>query len=44
DEMLVCAHNLASMLGVQVCKADRKLLDEKYTLGLRAKAKQYADK
>ncbi|MDQ1363456.1 MAG: cell division protein ZipA [Pseudomonadota bacterium] len=44
DEMLVCAHNLASMLGVQVCNADRKLLDENYTLGLRAKAKQFADK
>lgn len=43
DEMLVCAHSLASMLGVQVCNADRKLLDEAYTLGLRAKAKQFAE-
>lgn len=43
DEMLVAAHSLASMLGVQVCNADRKLLDENYTLGLRAKAKQFAD-
>ena len=43
DEMLVCAHSLASMLGVQVCNADRKLLDEAYTLGLRAKAKHLAE-
>jgi cell division protein ZipA len=43
DEMLVCAHSLASMLGVQVCNADRKLLDEGYTLGLRAKARQFAE-
>ena len=43
DDMLVCAHSLASMLGVQVCNADRKLLDESYTLGLRAKAKQFAE-
>jgi len=28
---------------VQVCNADRKLLDENYTLGLRAKAKQFAE-
>jgi hypothetical protein len=41
--MLVCAHSFASMLGVQVCNADRKLLDESYTLGLRAKAKQFAE-
>ena len=44
DEMLVCAHSLASMLGVQVCNADRKLLDESYTLGLRAKARQLTEK
>ncbi|HEX5636791.1 MAG TPA: cell division protein ZipA C-terminal FtsZ-binding domain-containing protein [Gammaproteobacteria bacterium] len=43
DEMLVAAHSLASMLGVQVCNADRKLLDENYTLGLRAKARHFAD-
>ena len=43
DEMLVCAHSLASMLGVQVCNADRKLLDESYTLGLRARAKHFAE-
>lgn len=43
DEMLVCAHSLASMLSVQVCNADRKLLDESYTLDLRAKAKQFAE-
>ena len=43
DEMLVCAHSLASMLGVQVCNADRKLLDESYTLGLRAKARQFSE-
>lgn len=43
DELLVAAHSLASMLGVQLCNADRKLLDEAYTLGLRAKAKQFAE-
>jgi cell division protein ZipA len=43
DEMLICAHSLASMLTVQVCNADRKLLDENYTLGLRARARQFAE-
>lgn len=44
DDMLVCAHSLASMLGVQVCNADRKLLDEGYTLGLRTRARQFSEK
>lgn len=43
DELLVAAHSLASMLGVQLCNADRKLLDEAYTLNLRSKAKQFAE-
>jgi cell division protein ZipA len=43
DDMLVAAHSLASMLGVQLCNADRKLLDETYTLNLRSKAKRFAD-
>jgi len=39
DEMLICAHNLSTMLGATLCNAQRKPLDEAYTIELRKKVK-----
>jgi len=39
DEMLICAHNLSTMLGATLCNAQRKPLDEVYTIELRKKVK-----
>jgi len=39
DEMLICAHNLSTMLGATLCNAQRKPLDEPYTIELRKKVK-----
>ena len=43
DDMLLCAHSLASMLGAQLCDQNRQLLNETYTKALRAKARRIAD-
>ena len=39
DDMLICAHNLASMLELQICDHNRQLLNESVAASLRAKAK-----
>ncbi len=43
DEMLICAHSMASMLGTHLCDQNRHLLNEAYTRALREKAKHFAD-
>jgi len=40
DEMLICAHNLSTMLGVMLCNGQRKILDEAGTIELREKVKR----
>jgi len=40
DEMLVCAHNLSTMLGAMLCNGQRKILDEASTIELREKVKR----
>jgi len=42
DDMLICAHSLASMLNAQLCDQNRQLLNETYTKALREKAKGFA--
>jgi len=42
DDMLICAHSLASMLSIQLCDQHRQLLNEAFTKALREKAKGYA--
>lgn len=37
DEMLICAHRMATMLGAGLCNAHRQPLDEAYTKHLRQK-------
>ena len=39
DEMLICAHSLSTMLGVTLCNAQRKVLDEASAIELREKVK-----
>ncbi|MFW2373996.1 MAG: cell division protein ZipA [Gammaproteobacteria bacterium] len=39
DDMLICAHNLASMLDLQICDHNRQLLTESVASSLRARAK-----
>lgn len=41
DDMLICAHSLASMLNAQLCDQNRQLLNEVYTKALREKAKSF---
>lgn len=43
DDMLVCAHTLASMLDLQICDHNRQLLNESVAGSLRAKAKHVRD-
>lgn len=43
DDMLICAHSMATMLGAQLCNAQRKPLDEAYTNSLRDKVKRLAE-
>jgi cell division protein ZipA len=43
DDMLICAHSLASMLGAQLCDQNRQLLNESFTKALREKAKGFAN-
>jgi len=40
DEMLICAHNLSTMLGAMLCNGQRKILDESSTIELREKVKR----
>ncbi len=40
DEMLICAHGIASKLDAILCNSHRNILDEAYTVELRAKIKQ----
>ncbi len=42
DDMLICAHGFATMLGARLCNPHRQLLDEAYTTGLREKVKKLA--
>jgi len=42
DDMLICAHSLASMLNTQLCDQNRQLLNETFTKALREKAKGFA--
>lgn len=39
DDMLICAHGFATMLGARLCNPHRQLLDEAYTTHLREKVK-----
>lgn len=39
DDMLICAHQMSTMLGGVLCNAQRKPLDEAYTKTLREKVK-----
>ncbi len=43
DDMLICAHNLATMLSLQICDQNRQLLNESVAAALRSKAKQIRD-
>ena len=43
DDMLVCAHNLSTMLNAQLCDQSRQLLSESYSHALREKAKGFAE-
>lgn len=43
DEMLICAHSLASMLDLQICDHNRQLLNETVAGSLRARAKHVRD-
>jgi cell division protein ZipA len=42
DDMLICAHSLASMLSIQLCDQHRQLLNKVFTKALREKAKGFA--
>ena len=43
DDMLVCAHSLATMLEAQLCGPDRQLLNEVTAKSLREKAKYFQE-
>ena len=43
DDMLICAHNLASILDLQICDQNRQLLNETVAASLRARAKYVLD-
>jgi len=42
DEMLICAHSMASMLGTHLCDQNQHLLNEVCTRALREKAKRFS--
>lgn len=42
DEMLLCAHSMASMLGARLCDHNKHLLNEAVARSLREKAKAYS--
>jgi len=41
DDMLVCAHNMATLLNAQLCGPDRQLLNEVTAKSLREKARHF---
>ena len=43
DDMLICAHRMATMVGAQLCNAQRKPLDEAHTNELRDKVKKLVE-
>jgi len=43
DEMLICAHRMATMLGASLCNAHRQPLDEVYTKHLRQKVQKLSE-
>jgi len=43
DDMLICAHRMATMIGAQLCNSQRKLLDEVHTNELRDKVKKLVE-
>lgn len=43
DDMLICAHGMATMLGASLCNPSKQLLDEAYTSHLREKVKKLAE-
>ncbi|MDH5767098.1 MAG: cell division protein ZipA C-terminal FtsZ-binding domain-containing protein, partial [Gammaproteobacteria bacterium] len=43
DDMLLCAHKMAGLLGAQLCGQDRMLLNESSVKLMREKAKGFAD-
>lgn len=43
DEMLICAHRLATMIGASLCNEQRKPLDEAHTKKLREKVKKLVE-
>jgi len=43
DDMLICAHRMATMIGAQLCNAQRKSLDEAHTNELREKVKKLVE-
>ena len=43
DDMLICAHRMATMIGAQLCNAQRKPLDEAHTNELRDKVKKLVE-
>jgi len=42
DDMLICAHSMAGMLGTHLCDQNRHLLNEVFTRALREKAKHFS--
>lgn len=43
DDMLICAHGMATMLGASLCNPNRQPLDEAYTNQLREKVRKLAE-
>lgn len=43
DDMLICAHGIATMLGASLCNPHRQLLDEAYTNMLREKVRRLSE-
>lgn len=43
DDMLICAHRMATMIGAQLCNSQRKPLDEAHTNELRDKVKKLVE-
>lgn len=41
DDMLICAHAMANMLGTHLCDQNRQILDEVSTRSMREKAKRF---
>lgn len=43
DDMLICAHSMATMMGAKLCNPHREPLDEAYTNGLRERVRKLAE-